>query len=191
MAMAFNEHAVHSAIHRIFTTLNYRDPYFSISTVMEKMYPEVDVVARDMRDHARIDIYSTPLPSGRRATIFYRERAHHSTQRFSIAHELAHWEFDCNRGQTIPDGRVCGPSVTGKPLSERRADYFASELLAPLWVLDGLVEFDIYPDRDDEDAIAQRDQRVQRLASKFNLSLACMSRRVFDLAEWRKISRGR
>jgi hypothetical protein len=190
----FSDHEVHAEIHRIHGAVGYiaKEPYFSISKVMESLFPEVEVIAREMREHARIEVYARPLPSGRRATISYRESAYHSTHRFSIAHELAHWIFDCRRGAVVPAGALCGGRGTaGKATSERRADYFAAELLCPLWRLDGEVDFTIYPDRSDDDAIAQRDQRIQRLASRWNLSKACMARRVFDLAAWRQMSRGR
>jgi hypothetical protein len=189
-----NEHQVHAVIHGIFLRMGYRQPKFSISSVMETMFPEIEVVGREIPGHALIEIYPRPLPSGVRATIVYNERAHASTHRFSIAHELAHYIFDTEMGTAMPSpgDPVCsvGPAG-GKSLSERRADYFASELLVPLWILDPMVDFDIHVDKGDPDAVRARDQKIQRLASRFDVSLRCMKFRVFDLAAWRNISHGK
>jgi hypothetical protein len=198
-AASFNEHHVHAVIHRIYTRLEYAAPPFSISRVMEALFPEVEVVARTMKQHAVLEVYPAPLATGARALLAYNEKDHHSTQRFSIAHELGHFIFDCDFGRAPATVPSCGGSAVGsssdddgaKPLIERRADFFAAELLCPLWILDPMVDFTIYPAKDERDEIRERDQRIQRLASRFNLSLACLKRRVFDLAAWRRLSRGR
>lgn len=187
---SFSDHHVHAAIHRIFTRMEYSEPPFSVSSVMEEMFPEVDVIGREMAEHAMLEVYKRPLGNGRRALIAYNEGDHHSTQRFSILHELSHWIFEFDCGQRLDGAVACG-TPGRKPLAERRADYFAAEVLAPLWILDRHVAFTIYPEKDDPDATKDRDQRIQRLASKFNVSRICMRNRVFDLAAWRKIRRGR
>lgn len=74
-------------------------------------------------------------------------------------------------------------------MPERRADFFAAELLVPLWILNEYVTFEIYPNRDDEDGVARRDQAIQQIASRFNVSMRCAKRRVFDLNAWRRITR--
>lgn len=188
----FDFHHVHAELHAIFRRMEYAEPPFSVSRVMETMFPEVEVVERAMREHARLEVYARPRPDGRRAQLAYRENAHHSTQRFSIAHELAHWIFDADRGSRVVTATgMCWRDAADKPTAEIRADYFASEMVAPLWVLHRFVTFEIHPDRTDEDAIAARNQATQRLASRFNVSRACMARRVFDLHSWRQMSRGR
>jgi len=60
----------------------------------------------------------------------------------------------------------------------------------PLWVLDEMVDFEIRVASRDREAERARDQKIQRLASGFDVSLACMKFRVFDLEHWRKMSRG-
>ncbi len=69
---------------------------------------------------------------------------------------------------------------------ERRADRFAAEVLVPMRVLHEHVKFNLRPDADDEDAVMRRDQSVQRLASRFNVSLMCMKNRIRDLGIYRK-----
>jgi hypothetical protein len=179
-----NDHAVLAKVHQIHQQLDLIHPPYSTVMITERLFPEIDVIGRSMARHATLEIFAQPLPSGHRALVSYNERDHHSTQRFSIAHELAHYIFD--QGAAV----VCwtqGP----KPTAERRADYFASELLVPLWRLDEHVTFNLAPDIDDEDAVSRRTQNIQRLASRWNVSMACMRRRVIDLVSWRKVSRGR
>lgn len=191
---AFNEHEVIAAIHRLHAKLKYREPPFSVSNAIEKLFPDVDVIGREIRQHGKIDIYAEPLPNGKRATITYRKRAHHSTQRYTCAHELAHWIFDVDCGRRVETvSAVCDPGKAdaGKPPSERRADFFASEFLMPLYLLDEMVDFLIFPPDADQDEIDARDTKIQRLASRFNVSFLCAQRRVFDLHHWRQLSRGR
>lgn len=177
-------------IHGIHREMGYTVPPYSVSNVMESLFPEVDVVGRpNMTQHAVIEVYPAALANGKRAVIAYNENDHHSTQRFSIAHELAHWLFDFRRGAFIPTESALACGGGRKSVLERRADYFAAELLAPLWVLDGMVSFGVFPDKEDEDAVARRDQQIQRLASRFNLSMKAMRNRVYSLHYWRKISR--
>ncbi len=189
--MSFSDHEVHSIIHRIFAKLDMAAPPYSTSKILT-LYPDLKVSGRAMKGHAQLEVYTKPLPSGCKATIYYNEDGHASTQRFSIAHELAHWIFDLRHGKKIPDHDPCLDTGTRrKPMAERRADYFASELLVPLWVLDNMVDFEIYPNKDDADAMSERSQQVQRLASRFNVSMRCMKLRVLDLAYWRRQFRGR
>lgn len=188
-----NEHEVHAVIHAIFNKMGYRKPKFSISAITEKLFPQVEVVGGDTkRRHATIQIYPKPLDNGKRALITYDEKAHASTHRFSIAHELAHFIFDAEYGDKAPDGFACSLGREGnKPESERRADYFAAELLVPLWILDDMVDFETKVPANNPDAVRSRDQKIQRLASRFDVSLACMKYRVYDLERWREMSRGR
>lgn len=187
----FDDHEVHTLIYELRNAMDYGNPPFSISSLMELMFPEIDVVGRRLEHHALIEVYPEPLPDGTRAVIAYNENDHHSTQRFSIGHELAHWLLDFKRGEALPPQPfACGIKVSGRrPALERRADYFAAELLCPLWVLDRYVDFEIYPSEDDEDALSRRNQKVQRLASRFNLSMRAMRNRVTSLHGWRKIIR--
>jgi Zn-dependent peptidase ImmA (M78 family) len=165
-----------STVQWIHGELQYYDPPFSVSNVMERLFPEIDVVGRDMDPYATIEVYPRGLPNGTKAVIAYREQSHHSTQRFSIGHELGHWLLDFGRGSRLEEG-----GCNGHKGREKRADAFALELLAPLWVLDRFVDFEVHPDKTDADAMARRNQRIQRLASRFNLSLRCMRLRVFEL----------
>jgi hypothetical protein len=193
---SFNEDEVHAVVHRIHRAVKFNAPPFSTTAITDRLFPEVKVIAEPMHDHAYIEVYSRALPDGTKATIYYREQDHHSTQRFSIAHELGHYCFDHDFGRDVPTETATScrhvdyPKIH-KPKSEQRCDFFAASLLAPLWIVDDMVDFDIYPPKDDALAVAHRDQAIQRLASRFNVSRACMRRRVFDLAAWRRMARGR
>lgn len=193
---SFNEDEVHAVVYRIFRALGLREPPFSTSQITARLFPEVKIIGEEMHDHAYIDVYAQPLADGTKATVYYREQDHHSTQRFSIVHELGHYCFDHNFGRDPPTEtrtscRHLDYPKIHKPKGEQRCDFFAASLLVPLWMLDDLVDFEIYPPKDDAAAIAKRDQAIQRLASRFNVSRACMRRRVFDLAAWRRMTRGR
>ncbi len=169
------------AVDKIHTAMKYYDPPYSTSRVIEEMFPAVAVVQRTLTRHGQIEVYPGPLPNGKQAVIVYHDGSHHSTQRFTVAHELGHWLFDFREGEALPTIE-CG----SRTAAERRADQFAAEFLVPMQVLDRHVKFDLFPDADDEDEVAKKAQRVQRLASRFNVSLLCMKNRVRDLSRWRK-----
>lgn len=178
------EETVLATVRELHSDMGYVEPPFSTSKAIVKLFPEIRVVGKKLDRHAEIHVYRRPLPSGVQAKIFYAAQDHHSTQRFSIAHELGHWLFCCDRGKQIPDAFSCTPE--SRQMRERRANFFASEFLVPLVVLDRFVTFEINPPRDDEDAIGARDQEIQRIASWFNVSMLCARWRVQALERWRR-----
>ena len=186
---AYSEHAVLAEVHRIHAAMGFdtQRPPFSTTETIDKLFHEIEVRGEPMSKHAVIETYRKPLHDGIQAVIVYNSDDHHSTQRFSIMHEVAHWVFDCARGDAVPDEPACDPD--GHSMQERRANFFAGEFVMPLWRLDSFVSFEIYPNRDDTDAVAARDQAIQKLAARFNVSMYCAKRRVFDLHAWRKIAR--
>ena len=149
------------------------------SEMLPRCFPDLKVVARKMERHGQLEIFR----SSGRGKIVYSKDDHHSTHRFTIAHELGHWIFDCGRGRAIPDDWVC---VEGsRALPERRANFFATELLVPIRVLHEHVKFTIHPDPEDVDAVGLRDQEIQKIAAWFNVSFFCAKRRVFELHRFR------
>jgi Zn-dependent peptidase ImmA (M78 family) len=105
------------------------------------------------------------------AIITVDERSPAARQRFSIAHELGHWQL--HRGQTLFQ---CNADQLMKPLTkevdpEREANSFATELLMPQSMcLDLMLE----PVPTFELAMA--------LASRFRVSLVAMSLRLVELS---------
>lgn len=186
--MSFDANEVHAAVWRIFKELDYQKPYFSTSQAIKTLFPELDVTGAEIGEFAKIEVFDMPLPSGKRAIITYDAKSAHPTHRFSIGHELAHWLFDFRRGTTKAEVS-CGRRG-GKPLAEKRADYFAAEFLAPLWILDQHVDFRL-GDTGDPDDRAELRNNTQRMASRFNVSLKCMQMRIQDLGYWRMMRRGR
>jgi Zn-dependent peptidase ImmA (M78 family) len=168
----------------------FASPPFSTSEIFKKLFPMIRVVPREMSEHAIIEVYDIPTDEIR-ATVAYRENAHHSTHRFSCAHELAHWLFDFDEGRKLTNVPACHGGRGEKPVHERRADHFAAELLVPLHVLDGYIDFLLQYDDDNEDADLEFRGGAQRLASRFNVSLFCMQARLRDLQHWRKLAHGR
>lgn len=169
--------------HRLQAAIGFTKPPLSTLELIDGLFPEIEVIGMPTRKHGNIDVYREPQPDGKQAIIVYSEFDHASTQRFSIAHEVGHWIFDCQRGAAIPAEWSCGDR---RAPAERRANAFAAELLVPLAMLDRLVRFNIAADRTDEDELAEWTQHCQRLASRFNVSLACMKARIGDLGRWRK-----
>lgn len=186
--MSFDAHEVHAEVHRIFSAVDFRAPPFSTTTVTERLFPELAIHGAPLDQFARIEVFHEPLASGKQAIITYDDRSAHPTHRFSIAHEIAHWAFDFRCGKNPSAVVQCGER--GKSEAERRADYFAAELLAPLWILDGHCRFKLGELEDADDRAEQRNG-TQRLASRFNVSLKCMQLRLRDLALWRQMRRGR
>lgn len=186
--MSFDANEVHAAVYQIFTDAKLTVPSFRTSTIIDALFPEIDVTGEAIEAFAKIQVWDEPLPSGKRATITYDEKSLHPTHRFSIAHELAHWLFDFRRG-TLRPTVLCGRRG-GKAIIERRADYFAAELLVPLWILDGDCDFSLDMS-DDIDERSEIKNKTQLLASKYNVSLRCMQMRLKDLHYWRQMRRGR
>lgn len=185
----YSDIEVLAEVHRLHKEMGYHNekPAFSISAIIEELFPEVEVEDEAMEKHAELKAFPRPLANGKQAKIIYNKNDVHSTHRFSIAHELGHWIFDCRRGEDVPSESPCTPSA--RTLTERRANFFAAELVMPLHRLDEFVKFTIYPNADDADAVASRDRHIQRMAAKFNVSNMCARRRVFDLHAWRRITR--
>jgi hypothetical protein len=74
------------------------------------------------------------IGSSRKAVISVNSRSSPERQRFSIGHELGHWQH--HRGRTL----FCGKKEVDNPADdalnpERQADDFASDLILPLYLL--------------------------------------------------------
>lgn len=187
--MSFDVHEVHAELHAIFKQLDYSRPPFSTSHAIETLFPQLDVIGAPLDEFARIEVFAEPLPSGKRGIITYDDKSAAPTHRFSIAHEIAHWIFDFRRGEALAHVE-CGRRG-GKSIAEQRADYFAAEFCAPLWILDQHVKFKLHADESDPDEVAALKNHAQRMASRFNVSLRCMQMRLRDLSHWRQMRRGR
>lgn len=187
----YNDLEVYAQVHAIHARLGLTSPPFSTHQIFSTLYPMIKVVPREMQHHATIEVYAQAV-DGVAAVVAYREAAHHSTHRFSCSHELAHWIFDFKEGSHhTTEMPACFSGRGEKPAHERRADHFAAELLVPLHVLDAFTGFAIHFSAEDEDADLDFRSGAQRLASRFNVSLACMKARLYDLYHWRKLAHGR
>lgn len=167
---------VASELHRIFSSLRLTEPPFSIADVLAHLFPEVQIGARRMKNCASmLEVYDGPLADGTRAFISYDPMLSRGARRFFVAHELAHWIFDYSRRPEWDpaDG-------AWRPLSERRADFFASGFLVPSWCLHPMVDFYL------DDPSFER--RVARLARRFVVANYHMKARVFDLYLFRRFS---
>src|SRR5690348_16042001 len=92
------------------------DPSFSTRLIIDACFPHAIVTGRDLPPG--IDEVVAVEPS--KVTILYRRGLPTPSQRFVIAHALAHVMFDRVRGG-------CRPGSTGQKAREERADRFAAE----------------------------------------------------------------
>jgi Zn-dependent peptidase ImmA (M78 family) len=118
--------------------------------------------------------------------IFYNVNTTRGRQRFTIAHEIGHAflhtdVFACRVAETFSRHRT-----SRRPLAEREADFFASELLIPMPMLDRHTpaELDGMPE-------AAFNRLVVRLSRTFNVSKTAMRIKLKDLRHIRKTTLGK
>ena len=100
------------------------EPAFSTRQIIDACFPDALVTGRELPPG--IDEVVSISPDG--PVIIYRRGLPTPSQRFVIAHALAHVMFDRVRGG-------CRPGSVGHKSREERADRFAAELLIPLELL--------------------------------------------------------
>lgn len=108
-----------------------------------------------------------------RAIVTIRDQSDPRRKRFSLAHELGHWNY--HRGRSFEcrvDDWVEG--YTSKPVEEREADTYASELLMPKYMFDPLARKLKRPTFDG----------VKELADKFNTSITATAIRLVNINVW-------
>jgi Zn-dependent peptidase ImmA (M78 family) len=96
-------------------------PPYSTTAMIRTCFPDVVVTGRKLPP--RIDEIVARTREG--GVIVYKRRLPVLRQRFAIAHGIAHLLFDS-------DETAAAVGYAGCPISERRADTFAEELLVPL-----------------------------------------------------------
>lgn len=109
---------------------------------------------------------------GDRAIITVQRHGNPRRKRFSIAHELGHWEH--HRGSSS----VCRASDIGNPGSasqiERQADRFAADLLMPRYLF--------------SPSLAQQSrlsfEAIEALAAEYGTSRLATAMRCIDLGDW-------
>jgi len=108
-----------------------------------------------------------------RAIVTIRDQSDPRRKRFSLAHELGHWNY--HRGRSFEcrvDDWVEGYS--SKPVEEREADKYASELLMPKYMFDPLARKLKRPTFDG----------IKDLADKFNTSITATAIRLVNSNSW-------
>jgi hypothetical protein len=146
---------------------NQHDPSFSTRLIIDACFPNALVTGRELPPG--IDEAVSVTPAG--ATILYRRGLPTSSQRFAIAHGLAHVLFDRVRGG-------CRPGSAGHKSREDRADRFAAELLVPLSILREYVGR--FPSEDPVEQEKYLDQ-VDEIASHFHVPSGLINKRIIEL----------
>lgn len=143
------------------------DPAFSTRQIIERCFPHALVTGRNLPPG--VDEVVSETPQG--IVILYRRGLPTPSQRFVIAHALAHVIFDRVRGG-------CRPGSVGHASREKRADRFAAELLAPLNVLREYVG--CWPSKDATESERYLDQ-VDEIASHFQVPAGLIDKRIREL----------
>jgi Zn-dependent peptidase ImmA (M78 family) len=112
------------------------------------------------------------LGYGKKARILVSNKSSQQRQRFSIAHELGHWHY--HRGKDlICKAEDIGPFIS-KPLQERQADSYASQLLLPDYLFKKEISQIKKPDF----------HQVISVARMFNTSLTATALKFVDINQW-------
>lgn len=108
-----------------------------------------------------------------RAIATIRKGSDPRRQRFSLAHELGHWNY--HRGRSF-ECRVNDlvEGYSSKPIEEKEADTYASELLMPAYMFTPLAKQLKRPTFDG----------VKEMAEKFNTSLTATAIRLVSMNVW-------
>jgi Zn-dependent peptidase ImmA (M78 family) len=118
------------------------------------------------------------LRDGRRIVIGINSRNSRKRQRFTIAHELGHWQL--HDGQLIVDHTIRinkrdEVSSAAKDYEEIQANAFAAALLMPEEMIQAAVEREVGL------GINSRDDLIQALANEFDVSSEAMGFRLINL----------
>lgn len=108
-----------------------------------------------------------------RAIITVQQEGDWRRRRFSIAHELGHWQLHRGRSSICRANEIGGRSQNAVP-AERAADTFGAELLMPAYLFYPLAAKHKRPSFEAIDALAQ----------EFSTSRSATARRFVDLSPW-------
>lgn len=146
------------------------EPAFSTRRITDACFPHALVTGRKLPDG--IDEVVSETPQG--VVILYRRGIPTASQRFVIAHALAHVLFDRVRGG-------CRVGSVGSAAREKRADRFAGELLIPMSYLRDYVG--TWPEDPDQDKYLDQ---VDEIASHFQVPIPLVDKRIRELRATRK-----
>lgn len=167
-----------ASIHKV---MDFTEPPFGVSRFLE-VYPEFSLIPARLPAilDGRLRVKEgQPL-------IFYNVNTTRGRQRFTIAHEIGHAFlhtdlFVCRVAETYSRTKA-----SRRPVAEQEADFFASELLIPLPVLDRYAPAHL---EGLPEAAFQR--LVTRLSRTFNVSKTAMRIKLTDLRHIRQTTAGR
>lgn len=108
-----------------------------------------------------------------RAIITVRADGDWRRRRFSIAHELGHWQFHRGRSSICRASEIGNPRQQG-PALERQADGYAADLLMPAYLFRPMAAAYKRPSF----------EAVEALAKEFSTSRLATSLRFIDLSPW-------
>lgn len=162
------------------------DPPYHTHDLIAAAFPAVSVAGADLPAGV---LEMAEVGAGGRRVLWYARAASHDMQRVALAHGLHHFMSDLRRRRGMREcniglrGLEHAGAVAPSPV-ERACDLFAGELLVPFAVLDRYVTPVVL-----SSAPAERDarrDRVDALASLFNVPRPFMEWRLHDLALLRR-----
>lgn len=107
-----------------------------------------------------------------KAIVTIRNSANERRQRFSLAHELGHWNF--HRGKTFECRIDEGSDSASKNIEEREADEYAADLLMPEYMFKPMALSLKRPDFN----------TIEDLSNAYNTSLTATAFRVATTSSW-------
>ncbi len=174
--MPDRENEIISIVTFIHKRTGFRDPPFSLMDFLER-FPQFELMPGDLPRGFNGEL----LKKGNQNLIRYRTGSPASVNRFVIGHEIGHAflhedeEFQCLASQSF--SIFCPPAKNPR---EWEADFFSSELLTPLPVVNRLA-----PDIEGMDQSEFR-ARTARMAEVFGVGPSVMRSRLNDLCRMRE-----
>lgn len=180
-------HEIEKEAQRIVRAAPSLEPPIQVEGILLKTWPKLHVAMADLGDY-----HGALVTESGRAAMYYSQAANADQKNIILAHLTWHWIKHALKGN-IDLTRQCLVHVQrpedAMAAHERDADVFASELLVPLEVLEGFIDFASEVKTDQERAFIQR--RTSELARKFAVPYDVMKNRLTLFAARRRSFRPR
>ena len=176
-------HEIEKEAMRVVRAMDTLEPPIRVEEILKKSWPKVFVGDADLGDY-----HGALVTDGGRAAMYVTKIANTDQKNIILAHLTWHWIKHALKGN-IDLTRQClvhVPRDEGTPMAqaEREADVFAGELLVPLEVLEGHIDFPAEPKTGEEKSYVER--RTSELARQFAVPADVMKARLTLFAARRR-----
>lgn len=168
-------HEIEKEAMRVVRGASSLEPPIRVEEILVKTWPKVHVGEADLGDY-----HGALVTDGGRAAMYVTKIANTDQKNIILAHLTWHWIKQALKGQ-IDLTRQClvhVPREDNSPAAqiEREADVFAGELLVPLEVLEGHIDFPAEPKTEGE--VTYKELRTIELARQFAVPADVMKARL-------------